>query len=322
MAERLLSGIQPTGKLHIGNYFGAARQFVEMQDTYDVHVMAADLHALSQVHDREQMKSMIRDLVVTYLAIGLDPKKVVLFQQSAVSAHAELAVILGGIASFGQLERSHAFKDAVANGKEVNLGLFSYPVLMAADILLYKPKVVPVGKDQQQNLEITNDLAQRFNHLFGHTFDLPEAMILPDVAVVTGLDGRKMSKSYGNTIELFEDSASLSKKVMRITTDSRGPAEAKDPATDNIFALHKLVATEAELAELHQAYTSGAISYKESKDLLVTRLEALIAPLREARAAIEAKKGYIEDVLADGAKRASVVANATLEEVKQRIGVA
>ena len=223
MQSRLVSGIKPTGSLHIGNYFGAMRQMLDLAGQYDAYIFIADLHAFNQVQDPAAMRANILDVLAAYLAIGLDPSSVTLFQQSAVPQHAELNVILNAITSMGLLERSHAYKDALANGKVSNVGLFDYPVLMAADILLYDPEVVPVGRDQQQHLEITADLAGRFNHLFGPQFQIPKALIQEGVATIPGLDGRKMSKSYGNTIGLFEPEETLRKKVMSITTDSKRP---------------------------------------------------------------------------------------------------
>jgi tryptophanyl-tRNA synthetase len=317
---RLLSGIKPTGDIHIGNYFGAMRQFVELQDRYESYVFIADLHALNQIHDPKELSRLIREIAVAYLAIGLDPQKVALFQQSTIAAHSELTVMLNSICSMGLLERAHAYKDAQAKGKPVNVGLFDYPVLMAADILLYQPNVVPVGNDQQQHVEIAHDLAERYNHLFGQTFKLPQALILEEAGIVTGLDGRKMSKSYGNVIGLFDSPEALTKKAMSIVTDSRGPSEPKDPDTCSVFALHRLVSLPI-LDDLRDRYLKGAISYKESKEILAANLIAFTEPIRAKKAEIEARDGYVADVLADGRSRASKLAEQTLETAKRHAGL-
>ena len=317
--NRLLSGIKPTGQLHLGNYFGAIRQFVDLQQEYESYVFIADLHALNQVHDAKELRSGITETLVAYLACGLDPEKVVLFQQSAVPGHAQLCIILNSIASIGMLERSHAYKDALANGKPANVGLFDYPILMAADILLYEPKVVPVGHDQRQHLEIAVDLAQRFNHLFGQTFLEPEALILDDVAVVPGTDGRKMSKSYANTIGLFEEEGDLRKKIMSIVTDSKRPEEPKETAGDTLYALHSLTAGE-QLPEITARYQQGGIGYKESKDILFTNLNNFIAPLLKRKKQLLDDPGALRSILEDGAKRANSVAQPKIYEVLQKVG--
>ena len=318
--QRLLSGIKPTGDIHIGNYFGAMKQFVELQGRYESYVFIADLHALNQIHDPAELNRLIREIAVAYLAVGLDPEKVTLFQQSEVPAHAELCVMLNSICSMGLLERAHAFKDAQAKGKPVNVGLFDYPVLMAADILLYQTDVVPVGKDQQQHVEIAHDLAERFNHLFGATFKLPDTLILEEAGVVTGLDGQKMSKSYNNVIGLFDEPEKLRKKAMSIVTDSREPAEPKDPDTCAVFALHKLVSGDI-LEDLRARYLKGDISYKESKEMLAANLIAFTEPLRERQAEIAARPGYVRDVLDAGRDKARKTAEETLSIAKEHAGL-
>ena len=320
MKPRLVSGIKPTGSLHIGNYFGAMRQMLELQDRYDAYIFIADLHAFNQLQDPALLRANILDCLAGYLAIGLDPSKIVLFQQSAVPQHAELNVLLNAITSMGLLERSHAYKDALANGKVSNVGLFDYPVLMAADILLYDPEVVPVGRDQQQHLEIAADLAGRFNYLFGPQFRIPKALIRDDVATVVGTDGRKMSKSYGNTIGLFEPEDSLRKKVMSITTDSKRPEDPKDPASDNLFALHRLV-SHAELPELQRRYAQGEIGYRESKEILFENLNKMISPLRQMYDALRTDEKVLKMLLEQGNVQARILAATTLDSVKQRIGM-
>lgn len=317
---RLLSGIKPTGDIHVGNYFGAMQQYLELQDRYESYIFVADLHALNQIHDAAELSRLSREIATAYLAIGLDPKKVTLFRQSEVSAHAELTVMLNSICSMGLLERAHAYKDAQAKGKAVNVGLFDYPVLMASDILLYKPDVVPVGSDQQQHVEIAVDLAGRFNHLFGGPFKIPEALILEEAGVVPGLDGRKMSKSYDNVIGLFDAPEVLRKKAMSVVTDSRGPAEPKDPDSCNVFALHKLV-SQPILEDLRRRYLEGTISYKESKEILAESLIAYLAPMRARREELQGLPEYVDQVLAEGGERARAVALETLNQAKRACGL-
>jgi tryptophanyl-tRNA synthetase len=314
MAHRLVSGIQATGTPHIGNYFGAIRQMVQLQDKYENFILVADLHSLNQIHDAERLRSGTRKIVINYLASGLDPEKTTIFLQSSVPAHAELSTILGSITGMGLLERAHAYKDALAKGREANLGLFSYPVLMAADILLYKPEVVPVGRDQQQHLEITNDIASRFNHLYGQTFSLPKGIILDEVATVPGIDGQKMSKSYNNTIGLFESPEVVKEKVMKIPTNSRRPEEPKE--ADTLLALHRLISA-TDLPEVEEAYAKGGMGYKETKERLAANITSFLQPFHDRLAEINTRSGYLQDILVEG----NIQANATLQEVKERVGI-
>ncbi len=317
-----LSGIKPTGDLHLGNYFGAIQQFINLhQQHQDGMVMIADMHALNQMHDAEALQASIKTTLLGYLACGLDPKKVSIFQQSAVIEHVELATVLGALCPLGLMERAHAYKDALANGKEANVGLFTYPILMAADILLYKPAGVPVGKDQQQHVEIAIDLSEKFNHTYSPVFPEPRLLLQADTAIVPGTDGRKMSKSYGNVIGLLYTEVEVAKKVATIVTDSRGPAEAKDPDTCNIFALHRLVGTAQELAELDKDYRSGSISYKGSKDLLAMRINRFLQPIRERHEELVKDPSYLEKVLVDGSKRAKEIAGETMAEVREAAGL-
>ncbi len=318
MPTRLVSGVKATGSPHIGNYFGAIRQMVSLQVAHECYIFVADLHALNSVHDAAALRQGTVEVVTTYLAAGIDPSRTALFLQSAVPAHAELAQIFGSITSLGMLERAHAYKDAVAKGKEANLGLFAYPVLMAADILLYKPDVVPVGKDQQQHIEIAADLAGRFNHLFGRTFSEPHGIIPADVATVPGLDGQKMSKSYGNTVGLFDATDVVNERVMKIATNSQRPEEPKE--ADTLLALHRLLGA-ADLSEVETAYEQGGMGYREIKERLAVNLNAFLEPFRQKRLELDADPAVITRILADGAERASLVANATLKEVKERVGL-
>lgn len=318
----LLSGVKPTGRPHIGNYFGAMRQFVDMQDEYKAMYMIADYHALNFTQDKAEMKQQIIDLALDYLALGLDPQKSLIFKQSDVPEHAELAWIFDTITTMPYLMRAHAFKDAEAKDKEISVGTFNYPMLMAADILMYDAGVVPVGQDQKQHIEYARDTALKFNHVFkSETFALPEARILDDVAVVPGTDGRKMSKSYGNTIPLFATSEEIKKAVMSIPTDSKGVDEPKNPDEDNVFKLHVLFATITELADIRSRYEKGGLGYKESKEILIASIERFIAPLREKRAQLASDTDYVLDVLKEGGQRAREKAQKKMEEVREVIGV-
>lgn len=322
MKKRVFSGVQPSGTLHLGNYFGAIKQHIEMQANYDCIYFIADLHALTTVRDAAAMQANIRHVVAAYLALGLDPEKTIFFQQSAVPSHAELAWILDCIAPLGLIERAHAFKDAQAKGKkEITLGLFNYPVLMAADILLYKPDLVPVGKDQKQHIEITRDLATTFNHHFGETFNQPAELIKEEVANVPGTDGEKMSKSYGNTIDMLTDEKTLKSQIMSIVTDSTPLEEPKDPETCNVFKLYKLLASPDQTAEIAGKYRAGGFGYGHAKTAL---LELVLDQFSEARAKyveIEKDPSYLEKVLADGAAKANALAEETMKVVKERVGL-
>jgi len=312
----LVSGVKPTGDLHIGNYFGAMRQQVELfrSGAYRCYIFIADYHALNTMQDAAEMKRRTHELVAAYLAIGLDPKEVVIFRQSAVPAHTELAWIFDTITTMPYLMRAHAFKDAEAKSKEINVGTFNYPMLMAADILLYGTKIVPVGADQKQHIEIARDTAEKFNRTFGtDVFTLPEPHIMPEVAVVPGTDGQKMSKSYGNVIPLFGSREELAKAVMGIVTDSIGGKP------ENVYAIHKLVRSENEITTI---YRSNEGNYKMLKEMLIEDLDRVLALLRERYAAALADTDTIEAILADGAREARAVSEATMAKVRKAIGVA
>lgn len=319
--KRILSGVQPSGKPHIGNYLGALRQHIEMQKDFQCYYLIVDLHALTTVRDAQLMKTQTYDLAVTYLALGLDPVNTVLTKQSDLPEHAELCWIFDCITSMPFLERAHAWKDAKAIGrKEVTVGLFNYPILQAADILLYNPDLVPVGKDQQQHIEMSRDIAINFNNLFGEVFKLPEAFIKPEVAVVPGTDGQKMSKSYANTIDIFAAENELKKQVMGIVTDSTPLQEPKNPDSCNVFALYKFFATKEEIKDLRDKYKKGGFGYGDSKKLLLKKILEHFAEAREKYTQIYPKKDYVYGVLEDGAKRAKKVASATLNMVKEKVG--
>jgi tryptophanyl-tRNA synthetase len=320
----LLSGVKPTGRVHIGNYFGAMKQFVEMQNEYESYVFIADYHAMTTVQDKAALSQGIIDVALDYLAIGLDPKKVVLFKQSDVPQVHELNWIFNCITTMPYLMRAHAYKDAEAKNKEINVGLFDYPLLMAADILIQDADVVPVGQDQKQHVEYARDTAQKFNNIFGNgkeIFKLPEPIILENVETVPGTDGRKMSKSYGNVIPLFASYDEIKKAVMSIPTDSKGVDESKDPETNHIFNMHKLFLNKAETEALAARYMNGGLGYKEAKEALIEALEAFIKPMRERRAMLANDLETVYDILKTGGQRASLRAEKKLGEVRDIIGV-
>jgi len=315
MAEQkkiLLSGVKPTGRPHIGNYFGAMKQFVDLQDSYHTYVMVADYHALTSVQNKEDMKSLTHDLILDYLAIGLDPEKVILFRQSDIGVHTELAWIFDCITTMPYLMRAHAFKDGEAKNKEINVGVFNYPMLMAADILLYDAEVVPVGRDQKQHIEYARDTAQKFNNLFGETFTLPQDLIIEDVETVPGTDGQKMSKSYNNTIPLFCSDEELEKAVMSIVTDSSGELPK------NVYAIHKLLRKEEELRRIYEEKKG---KYKELKEMLLDDIKKIVVPMRARREEFEKDPERVKKILEDGAARAKAVALAKMKLVRETIGL-
>ncbi len=313
----LLSGVQPTGTLHIGNYFGAIRQFVDLQDKYDTRIFIADFHAITTVQDKELLSRNIYDIVCDYLALGLDPEKIVLFQQSKIPEVAELTWYFNCLTTVPYLERAHAYKDKVANGKEPSVGLFDYPILMAADILIQDAHMVPVGQDQKQHIEFARDIAEKFNRVYGETFRLPEPLIMDTVAIVPGTDGRKMSKSYGNTIPLFAIEEEIKKAVMSIPTDSRAKDEVKNPDDLVLYQIHKLF---NDTPEIRAGYTQG-FGYKDAKEMLIADINAWIAPLREKRALIAADKKMVLKVLEHGAQQARTIVEEKMKEVREKIGL-
>jgi tryptophanyl-tRNA synthetase len=325
----ILTGIRANNDLHIGNYFGAMKQFVELQNEHESYVFIADYHALTTVQDKALMSQGIIDVALDYLAIGLDPKKVVLFKQSDVPQVHELNWIFNCITTMPYLMRAHAYKDAEAKNKEINVGLFDYPLLMAADILIQDADLVPVGQDQKQHVEYARDTAQKFNNIFPLTssgqatpiFKLPEPLILENVETVPGTDGRKMSKSYGNVIPLFATDEEIKKAVMSIPTDSKGVDEAKDPNESHIFAIHKLLLDGPKSEALTEEYRKGGLGYKEAKEDLIESLEAFIKPLREKRAMLASDLDTVFDILKEGGKRASMRAEKKMEEVRKLVGV-
>ncbi|MDD4097693.1 MAG: tryptophan--tRNA ligase [Lentisphaeria bacterium] len=320
--KRVLSGVQSSGTLHLGNYFGMMRPALQMQEENECFYFIANYHALTQLPEPALFRQRTFDVAVDFLACGLDPAKTVFFRQSDVPEVQELSWILGCLTPVGLLERCHSYKDKLAHGQEANHGLFSYPVLMAADILLYDTHLVPVGKDQKQHLEVTRDIAIRFNNHYGETLVVPDPMIQEEVAVIPGLDGQKMSKSYNNTIEIFGEGKPVRQKFMRIVTDSTPMEDPKDPEKCNIFALFKLIATPEEIEELRQRYVAGGMGYGHAKQALFDKYTEYFAAMRERRKELVAKPELVEDVLRDGAARARKVARATLDRVRSAVGLA
>lgn len=318
---RVLAGIQPSGQLHIGNYFGSMLPNLErVGKDSESFFFIADLHALTTVQDPKVLSAMRRDVLADYLACGFDPAKATMWFQSDIPEHSELSWILSTITPMGLLERAVSYKDKVEKGISASVGLFTYPVLMAADILLYDANVVPVGKDQKQHVEMARDIAAKFNNTFGETLVLPEPQIQESVAVVPGTDGQKMSKSYGNTIPLFGSEAAIKKAIMGIVTDSKQPSEPKDPETNTIFRIHKLFLTASEQKALADEYRSG-IGYGDAKKKLLVTYMDHFASMRAKREAIIKKAGYLEEVAAEGAKKARSVASKTMEKVRKATGL-
>jgi len=320
MKKKLLSGVKPTGNIHIGNYFGAMKQFVDLQNDYESFIFIADYHALNQVKNCRILSQNILEIAKAYLSIGLNPQKVVLFKQSDVPLVTELCWIFNSLTPMGLLQRAHAYKDAQAKKIPIDMGLFDYPVLMAADILMYNADVVPVGEDQKQHLEIAQEIARLFNNYYGETFKIPSALIDEGMAVIKGTDGRKMSKSYDNTIGLFDSRKEVAEKIMSIVTDSRAADEPKDPETCNIFALHKLF-SKFQIDLLKTRYQEGSISYKESKEILIDNLNNFLDPIRLKKKELDDNPKFVFDVLARGAEIATKVATVKMEQVRQKIGV-
>ena len=318
---RSLSGIQPSGILHIGNYFGAIKQFVELQDQYEGFYFLANYHALTSSPNGENLKQNTIEVILDYLALGLDPEKSTLFLQSDVPEHTELAWILANVTPMGLIERAHSYKDKVAKGIKPNMGLFTYPILMAADILMYDPDIVPVGKDQKQHVEITRDIAIKFNETYRkEVFKLPKEKIVESIAVVPGTDGDKMSKSYGNVINMFFSKKELKKQIMSIVTDSTPLEEPKNP-DNNITKLYSLFATEAETEELKQKFLAGNFGYGHAKTELLDKFMDHFAPFRQKREELINNMDYVYEILRKGAEKARSIATAKMDEVRSIAGL-
>jgi tryptophanyl-tRNA synthetase len=323
---RVLSGIQPTGRFHWGNYFGAIRQYIELQPAgpqagAEAFYFIADLHALTTVRQPDRLRSLVHDAAVDLVALGLDPARATLFVQSDVPEVAELTWLLMTVTPMGLLERCHAYKDKKSRGMAADAGLFTYPVLMSADILAYDATVVPVGEDQVQHIEVCRDLAGTFNHLYGDVFTLPRPRLVESGARVPGTDGQKMSKSYDNTLEVFEDPAVQKKKIMRITTDSRPVESPKNPEDDHLYALYSLVAPEADRLAMADRYRRGGFGYGEVKKALAEAAADYFADARRRREELESDPGRIEAILADGAARARVKAADVLARARRACGL-
>lgn len=309
----LLSGVKPTGRPHLGNYFGAMKQFVDLQNDYESYVMLANYHAVTSIHNGDELRTLTHDLILDYLGIGLDPERVVLFKQSDVVVHTELAWIFDCVTTMPYLMRAHAFKDAEAKDSEINVGVFNYPMLMAADILLYDADVVPVGRDQKQHIEYTRDTAQKFNNTFGvEMFKLPTELIIESVETVPGTDGQKMSKSYKNTIPLFGTDEEITKAVMGIVTDSGADIPA------HVYAIHRLFKSEVELAQLYEEHKG---KYKALKEALLADILAFVTPMRERRQYYADRPELVIQILATGAEKARAKAQAKMELVRKVVGL-
>ncbi len=323
MSKSILTGIQPSGQAHIGNYFGAIKPAIELAHQYEKSIIfIADLHSLTTLQDKKLLQQYTFDLAVSYLAAGLDPEKTILFKQSDVPAHTELAWILSTITPMGMLERATSYKDKKNKGIETNAGLFTYPTLMAADILLYSPDVVPVGKDQKQHLEITRDLATKFNHIYGGSaLKLPEPIISEETGIIPGLDGQKMSKSYKNTIPLFGSKKAIRKTIMSIVTDSKEVVEKKDPENCNVFILTKFFLNELEREELAEKYRAGGMGYGDAKKILWEGVEKTFTPMWEREAELRKNPEQVYKILEEGAKKANIIASRQIEKIKKRVGL-
>ncbi len=318
---RILTGIQPSGKLHWGNYFGAMKSMFDLQEKGENFMFIANYHAMTTVRDGATLREATRDVALDYLACGLDTEKTVIYRQSDVPEVQELAWYLSCLTPMGLLERCHSYKDKLAHGMDATHGLFAYPVLMAADILIMNADLVPVGKDQKQHLEVTRDLAQKFNNAYGEIFKLPEPYIPETVATIPGLDGQKMSKSYHNTIELFEPNGSIKKKVMSIVTDSKGLEEPKEPEGNSIYELYKLFATPDEVAQMAANFRAGGYGYGHAKKDLLAAYHRLFDPFREKREQLAQDPHALEEILQTGAKKARAAAAPIMEKVRHAVGL-
>jgi tryptophanyl-tRNA synthetase len=322
MSKRVISGIKPTGDIHIGNYFGAIKQFIDFQNnsSFKNYFFIADLHALTSISDKKTLQKNILTITKAYLAVGLDPKKSTIFKQSDIPEVTELTWTFNCLTSMPQLMRGHSFKDAEAKNKEVSVGLFDYPVLMAADILLNQIDIVPVGKDQKQHVEIAREIARKFNNTFGELLKEPQEYIIEEVETVPGTDGQKMSKSYNNVIGLFASYEEIKKAVMSIPTDSAGLAEPKNPDTNNIYKIHSLFLSPAEKEIVRAKYLNGGMGYKEAKDMCIESIEKFIAPIREKCNSISDKEA--KKVLEKGKKQIRKEIDPFMNKIREAVGTA
>lgn len=321
MKKRILSGIQPSGKLHIGNYFGMIKRMVEYQEMGDLFCFIVDLHSLTTVADGEKLSGLTLEAAMDLLALGIDPEKCYFWVQSDVPEVTELTWILSCHTPMSLMEKAHSYKDKVAKGIHPHLGLFNYPVLMAADILINQTDVVPVGKDQKQHVEIARDIAQKFNNSYGETFTLPEPEIPNNVATIPGTDGQKMSKSYNNTIPIFGSESEIKKPVMGIVTDSKDVEDPKDPDTCNVFALYKLFAGPEEVSEMRSHYQKGGMGYGNAKKKLLEKIQEAFKPFQEKRNELEKNPDIVREILHEGAKKVRAISLETLNKVRQAVGL-
>ena len=318
---RVLSGIQASGRLHLGNYLGAMKQHIELQNDNECFFFIANYHSLTLIQDAERHRSLTRDVALDYLALGLDPEKVSLFCQSDIPEVTELTWLLSTVTGKGLLDRATSYKDKIGKGLSPSMGLFCYPVLMAADILIYRSDVVPVGKDQVQHIEMTQDMAGYFNSTFGReVFKRPEPK-LNEALIVPGIDGQKMSKSYGNAVFLFDPADRIRKRVMSIKTDSTPLEDPKNPDTCNVFALYRLLATPEETAELQERYRAGGMGYGDAKKQLFEVVDRFLGPARQRREKLVADPDYVQDVLSSGARRARAVAREVMADAREACGL-
>ncbi len=319
--KRILSGIQPSGALHLGNYLGMMRPAVELQQQGEALYFIADLHALTSLHDADALRRHSRDVALDFLACGLDPSRALLFRQSDIPKIPLLSWILSTVTPMGLLERCHSYKDKTARGLAATHALFSYPVLMAADILIYDSDIVPVGKDQKQHLEVTRDIAVKMNETFGDIFKLPEPSIREDAAVVPGTDGAKMSKSYDNTIEIFAEEKAMKKKIMGIVTDSTPVEAPKDPESSSIYQLYRLFSSADDAAAMAERFRAGGTGYGDFKKQLFGTVWEYFAPMRAKRAELETDPGYVDGILRTGAEKANAIAEKVMARVEAAVGL-
>jgi len=318
---RILSGIQPSGTLHLGNYFAMMKRMIQYQEEHELFCFLVNYHAMTSLQDGRKLRENTIDAAMDFLALGLDPGKSHFWVQSDIPEVTELAWVLSCQTSMGLLERSHSYKDKIARGIVPSAGLFTYPVLMAADILMYNAEIIPVGKDQKQHVEITRDIAIRFNGVYGDIFTIPEPQIAEDIAVIPGTDGQKMSKSYDNTINIFEDEKSLKKKVMRIVTDSTPVEDPKDPEKCSLFALYRLFAEGEKVEAMRGRYLNGGVGYGEVKKELLGLIWEFFAPARERRLELAGDRGEVVRILKQGAEKTRVIAAETMDRVKRAAGL-
>ncbi|MFC1732938.1 tryptophan--tRNA ligase [candidate division KSB1 bacterium] len=321
MKKRVLSGIQPSGSLHIGNYFGMIKRMIEYQESNDLFLFIANLHSLTTVSDQNSLKKLTLEAAMDMLALGIDPDKCYFWVQSDVPETTELTWILSCLTPMGLMERAHSYKDKIAKGLLPNLGLLNYPVLMTADILINQANVVPVGKDQKQHLEMARDIAIKFNNEYGEVFTIPEPDIPDEIAVIPGVDGQKMSKSYNNTIPIFGEGHVIKRAVMGIVTDSKGVDEPKDPEGNTIYELYKLFAPKDETKELADKFKKGGMGYGDAKKMLLEKITETFQPFREKRQHLEDNPEEVEEILAKGAEKVKKISHETMEKVRAATGL-